>query len=213
MLVVHPPNRALVVYRSRDVLLRDLRIDYRPVPYVQGTITKIDNERSTLEFEPHPGHVHPIEGNDSLYKNGRNEESVTFNHENRKFYHAHSRVSGIVVMGNGRFRVSYRGHRFSEASVGDYFAMKSHWGVAHRTEKHRYAGPRAQERVHHHGRPKYCDCSFERCGFGEYPLLRVPWVDRECARLLRPRDTRSGDSATRRSTRGWLKRWYSRQMQ
>ena len=57
MLVVHPPNRALVVYRSRDVLLRDLRIDYRPVPYVQGTITKIDNERSTLEFEPHPGHA------------------------------------------------------------------------------------------------------------------------------------------------------------
>jgi len=128
MLIVHPPNRALGVYRSRNVRLRDLRIDYRPVPYVQGTITNIDNESGLLEFEPHPRYLPPVEGDESLYKDGRNEDSITFNHETNKFYHAHCRVREVKALGNGRFRVSYRGHRFTEARLGDYFAMKNRWG-------------------------------------------------------------------------------------
>lgn len=127
MLLVNPPNRALGIYRSNDITVRNLQIDYRPLPFVQGTIKKIDNDQSCLEFEPHPGYSNPVVGDSTLYKDGRNEDSVTFNHENRKFYHAHSRVSGIAPLDNGCFRVSYRGHRFTEARVGDFFAMKNRW--------------------------------------------------------------------------------------
>jgi hypothetical protein len=128
LLLVRPPNRAVGIYRSRDITVRDLEIDYRPVPFVQGTITAIDNDRSYLEFEPHPGYAPPVVGDASLYRNGRNEDSVTFKRETRKFYHAHSRVSGVQALGGGRFRVSYRGRRFVEARAGDYFAMKHRWG-------------------------------------------------------------------------------------
>jgi hypothetical protein len=127
LLLIEPPNRALGIYRSSHITVRNLQIDYRPVPYVQGNITRIDNARGFLEFKPHPGYLHPIPGDDSLYRDGRNDDSVTLHRESRKFYHAHSRVRGVEALGDGRFRVSYRGHRFTEARVGDFFAMKNRW--------------------------------------------------------------------------------------
>ena len=128
ILLVHTPNRALGIYRSRDIVVRNLHIDYRPIPYVQGTITRIDNDRSTLEFEPHDGYEPPVEGDETLYRDGRNEDSVSFNAKTRKFYHGHVRISGVEAIGEGQYRVAYRGHRFTEAQVGDFFAMKHRWG-------------------------------------------------------------------------------------
>lgn len=127
ILVVHPHNRAFGVYRSHDIAVRNLQIDYRPLPFIQGTITGIDNAGSWLEFEPHPGYADPVEGDDSLYRDGRNEDSVTLNRESRRFYHAHSRISRVAKVGPGRFRITYRGRRFTEARVGDFFAMKTRW--------------------------------------------------------------------------------------
>jgi hypothetical protein len=128
ILVVHPPNRALGIHRSRNIGICNLQIDYRPLPFTQGTITRIDNRQGVLEFKPHHGYAPPVEGDASLYQDGRNEDSITFNQDDRKFYHAHSRINGIESLGEDRFRVSYRGHRFTEARVGDFFAMKNRWG-------------------------------------------------------------------------------------
>ncbi len=128
-LLVRPPNRALGIYRSHDIVVRDLTIDYSPLPYVQGTITRLDDAGGWLEFRPHPGYDAPVEGDASLYVDGRNEDSVTFDHETRKFYHAHSRVSGVSAAGGGCFRITYRGKRFTQARVGDFFAMKHRWGA------------------------------------------------------------------------------------
>ena len=136
-ILVHTPNRALGIYRSSDIVVRDLQIDYRPLPFTQGTITYIDNNRSTLEFKPHAGYADPVVGDSTLYKDGRNEDSVAFNHQNRKFYNTHVRISGVKALDDGRFRVSYRGRRFSDVRVGDYFAMKHRWGPR---EGLRYAG-------------------------------------------------------------------------
>lgn len=129
MLVVRPPNRALGLYRSQDVVLRNLTIDYSPLPYIQGAITRIDNANGWLEFRPQPGYGVPVEGDATLYVDGRNEDAVTFNRETRKFYHAHSRISGVTAVGDGAFRVTYRAKRFTAARPGDFFAMKHRWGA------------------------------------------------------------------------------------
>ena len=135
-LLVRPPNRALGLYRSQDIVVRHLTVDYSPLPYIQGTITRIANTEAWLEFRPHPGFGVPVEGDSSLYVDGRNEDCVTFNQETRQFYHAHSRLSGVTAIGDGSFRVTYRAKRFTAARVGDFFAMKHRWGerVAWRLE-------------------------------------------------------------------------------
>lgn len=128
-LVVRPPNRALGLYRSRDIILRNLTVDYDPLPYIQGTITRIDNANAWLEFRPQPGYGLPVEGDATMYVDGRNEDAVTFNRETRKFYQAHSRISGVTAVGDGTYRVTYRAKRFTAAREGDYFAMKHRWGA------------------------------------------------------------------------------------
>ncbi len=129
MLVVRPPNRALGLYRSRDITVRNLTVDYSPLPYIQGTITRIDNANAWLEFRPQAGYGLPVAGDATLYVDGRNEDAVTFNRETRKFHHAHSRISGVTALGDGTFRVTYRAKRFTAAQAGDFFAMKHRWGA------------------------------------------------------------------------------------
>lgn len=128
-LVVRPPNRALGLYRSRDVIVRNLKVDYSPLPYIQGVITRIDNANAWLEFRPQAGYGLPVEGDATLYVDGRNEDAVTFDRDTRKFYHAHTRISGVTALGDGTFRVTYRAKRFTAARVGDFFAMKQRWGA------------------------------------------------------------------------------------
>ncbi len=127
-LLVRPPNRALGLYRSQDIVVRHLTVDYSPLPYIQGTITRIDNANAWLEFRPHAEFGVPVEGDSSLYVDGRNEDCVTFNRETRQFYHAHSRLSRVTALGDGSFRVTYRAKRFTAARAGDFFAMKHRWG-------------------------------------------------------------------------------------
>jgi hypothetical protein len=127
-ILVRPPNRALGLYRSQDVVVRHLIVDYHPLPYIQGTITRIDNANAWLEFRPQAGYGVPVEGDSSLYGDGRNEDCVTFNRETRQFYHAHSRISRVAKLEDGSYRVSYRAKRFTAARAGDLFAMKHRWG-------------------------------------------------------------------------------------
>ena len=64
-LVVHPSNRALGIYRSQNVIVRNLQIDYSPLPFTQGTITRIDNNNSYLEFRIQDGYADPEVGDEA----------------------------------------------------------------------------------------------------------------------------------------------------
>ena len=59
-LIIDPHRRAFEVYRSEDITIRNFRIDYSPLPYTQGRITKIDNENGYLEFRVDKGFPSPI---------------------------------------------------------------------------------------------------------------------------------------------------------
>jgi hypothetical protein len=124
LLLVDPNRRPIELYRSKNIIIRNLQIDYSPLPYTQGRITKIDNANGYLEFKTDEGYPQPYVRDDSYYVDGRVSDCVTLNGENLKFYQGHSRVSGVKDLGEKTYAVTYRMHRQYKARVGDYFVMK-----------------------------------------------------------------------------------------
>lgn len=124
LLIVDPHRRPFEVYRSENVTIRNFQIDYSPLPYTQGRITKIENNKGYLEFQVDEGFPQPYVRDDSYYVDGRVSDCTTINGENLKFYQGHSRISSVKGLGKGTYAVTYRMHRQNKARVGDYFVMK-----------------------------------------------------------------------------------------
>lgn len=111
LLLVDPHRRPFEIYRSKHITIRNFSIDYSPLPYTQGRITKIDNANGYLEFKVDEGYPLPYVKDDSYYVDGRVSDCTTINGENLKFYQGHSRISGVKDLGNNTYAVSYRMHR------------------------------------------------------------------------------------------------------
>ncbi|MDG1729916.1 MAG: hypothetical protein P8K68_06920 [Algibacter sp.] len=124
LLLINPNRRAFELYRSKDITLRNFQIDYSPLPFTQGRITKINNSKGYLEFKVDDGYPQPYVRNEEYYVDGRVSDCATLNGESLKFYQGHSRISSIKNIEGCRYAVNYRMHRQYEAKVGDYFAMK-----------------------------------------------------------------------------------------
>lgn len=124
LLLVDPHRRPFEVYRSKNLTIRNFQIDYSPLPYTQGRITKIDNSNGYLEFKVDEGYPQPFVRDSSYYVDGRVSDCVTINGENLKFYQGHTRISGVQDMGDSTYAVTYRMHSQDKARVGDYFVMK-----------------------------------------------------------------------------------------
>jgi len=124
LLLLDPHRRPFEMYRSKNITIRNFQIDYSPLPYTQGRITKIDNSKGYLEFKVDEGFPLPYVKDDSYYVDGRVSDCVTVNGENLKFYQGHSRISGITDLGDNTYAVTYRMHRQDQARIGDYFVMK-----------------------------------------------------------------------------------------
>lgn len=56
LVITTPSETALHVYRSRDVMVYGLTVDYDPLPFTQGTIVAKADDRSWFEFEVHAGY-------------------------------------------------------------------------------------------------------------------------------------------------------------
>lgn len=124
LLLVDPNRRPIELYRCKNVTIKNFQIDYSPLPYTQGRITKIDNSNGYLEFKVDEGYPQPYVRDDSYYVDGRVSDCVTINGENLKFYQGHSRISGVKDLGDKTYAVTYRMHRQDKARLGDYFVMK-----------------------------------------------------------------------------------------
>jgi hypothetical protein len=124
LIMAHPSNRTFGVYRSKNITIRNFSIDYSPLPFTQGRITKIENQRGYLEFKVDDGYPIPKIADSTYYVDGRLSDCVTINGEDLKFFQGHSRISGVTDLGNRTFGVTYRMRRQHQARIGDYFAMK-----------------------------------------------------------------------------------------
>ena len=124
LLLVDPNRRPFEIYRSNNITIRNFQIDYSPLPYTQGRITKIDNSNGYLEFKVDEGYPLPYVRDDSYYVDDRVSDCATINGENLKFYQGHSRISGVKHLRDKTYAVTYRMHRQDKAKIGDYFVMK-----------------------------------------------------------------------------------------
>ena len=123
-LLIHPSSRAFAVYRSENIIIRNFNIDYSPLPYTQGRVTKIDSKNYYLEFVVDQGFPLPIVGDETYYKGGKMVDCITANGETNKFYQGHSWVKKVVKLGDRRFGVKYDLRDQKQLRVGDYFCMK-----------------------------------------------------------------------------------------
>ena len=67
-LLIHPSSRAFAVYRSENIIIRNFNIDYSPLPYTQGRVTKIDSKNYYLEFVVDQGFPLPIVGDEPIIR-------------------------------------------------------------------------------------------------------------------------------------------------
>ena len=59
-LLAHPTCMIFAVAKSRNVTLKNLTIDYDPLPYTQAVIRSISPESGTLIFSPMSGYADPV---------------------------------------------------------------------------------------------------------------------------------------------------------
>lgn len=123
-LMVHPTCRAFGIYDSKNIVIRNFKIDYSPLPYTQGRITAINNNEGWLEFKVDEGFPLPKTAGTKYYGTGKLADCVTGDGETLKFYQGHSKVVEVTKIGKKTYHVKYNMKRQYKARVNDIFAMK-----------------------------------------------------------------------------------------
>lgn len=123
-LLIHPSSRAFAVYRSKNIVIRNFKIDYSPLPYTQGRVTKVDADNYYLEFKIDNGYPSPVTGDETYKNGGKIVDCITANGKTRKFFQGHSWVKEVKDLGNGTFGVKYDLRKQEQLKPGDFFCMK-----------------------------------------------------------------------------------------
>lgn len=123
-LLIHPSSRAFAVYRSKNIVIRNFKIDYSPLPYTQGRVTKVDADNYYLEFKIDSGYPAPVAGKEPYKNGGKIVDCITANGKTRKFFQGHSWVKEVEDLGNGTFGVKYDLRKQEQLKPGDFFCMK-----------------------------------------------------------------------------------------
>ena len=123
-LLIHPSSRAFAVYRSKNIVIRNFKIDYSPLPYTQGRVSKVDADNYYLEFKIDIGYPAPVTGDEPYKNGGKIVDCITANGKTRKFFQGHSWVKEVKDLGNGTFGVKYDLRKQEQLKPGDFFCMK-----------------------------------------------------------------------------------------
>lgn len=59
LLFTHPDKAAIGLFGTRNTVLKDLIIDYDPLPFTQGTVVAVDPEHGTFDWRPDAGYRSP----------------------------------------------------------------------------------------------------------------------------------------------------------
>lgn len=133
-LVAHPSNRIFTLFDSEDVALRDLTLDYDPVPFTQARLTEILPAEKTIRFRVEPGYADPAVGDEKLYRDFKSSDAVFIRGETRKFTHGWARLRRVAALGEHTFEAQFHqpdfARRLEGATVGDFIAIKLHFPEA-----------------------------------------------------------------------------------
>jgi hypothetical protein len=144
ILVAHPSNRILTLFDSEDVVVRDLTLDYHPLPFTQARLTAVLPEEKAIRFRVEPGYADPATGDEKLYRDFKSSDAVFVHHATRQFTHGWARLRSVRALGGGTFEARFHqpdfARRLEGATVGDFIAIKLHFPEARplRDEQGRY---------------------------------------------------------------------------
>lgn len=133
-LLAHPANRTLSIFDSSAVVVRDLTLDYNPLPYTQAKLTKVDFERGVVQFRVEPGYADPAVAGEELYRNFKTSDAVFIDGATRAFTHDWGRIRGVKALGDHGFEAGFHvpdfAKRFARLKAADFIAIKLHFGEA-----------------------------------------------------------------------------------
>ena len=127
-LLVHPTCMVFAIAKSRKVTVKNLTIDYDPLPYTQAVIRSVTPESGTLTFSPMPGYVDPVVSDD--YQDVLWSDAMFYDGATRKMTHTFLRMRTISKNDDGTFSITYHGepgHIFRVLSArkpGDFLTIK-----------------------------------------------------------------------------------------
>jgi len=128
-LLCHPSNRPLAIHASEQIVVRNLTLDYDPLPFTQGRMHMVAPDAGVVEFEAGAGYAAPVLGNKGLYNDFKNSDCV-FVRTDRKFTHSWLRLSEITEPAPGLFRCQFHGsakhvaRQLKRTQTGDFIVVK-----------------------------------------------------------------------------------------
>jgi hypothetical protein len=129
-LIINPENRAFLIWRSRDVVVRGFEVDFDPLPFTQGEVLSVDRQSGQFVFQIQAGYpdVDP-----PAYQVLRPDwdNAVFIDPETRRFTHnwLYPRTLDAVDGFPGRYRVtvvSGQEWKLDTVEPGQIFAMNRH---------------------------------------------------------------------------------------
>ena len=106
-LLGHPTCMVFAIAKSRNVTVKNLTIDYDPLPYTQAVIRSIDAESGTLAFTPMQGYVDPVVSED--YGNSLWSDVMFYDRDTRNMTHTFLRMRAISKNDDGTFSLLFHG--------------------------------------------------------------------------------------------------------
>lgn len=127
-IVAHPANGVISVFDSRTVTIRDLTIDYDPLPFTQARLTEVLPDRAAVRFRIEPGYADPGVGGANIYPDFKNSDAVFLDGAARTFTHHWARIREIESLGPHAFEARFYGSPgmapFRQPTVGDFIVIK-----------------------------------------------------------------------------------------
>ena len=127
-LLAHPSCMVFAIAKSRNITVKNLEIDYDPLPYTQAVIQSTDPESGTLTFVPMSGYPEP-EVSDG-YIDTHWSDSMFYDRDSRKIAHVHLRYRTISRNEDGTFTATFHWDPASVSRVlaarkpGDFLTIK-----------------------------------------------------------------------------------------
>ena len=130
-LIAHPSNRLLTIFDSRDVVVRDLVLDYDPLPFTQARLIEILLPEGAVRFRIESGYSVPTLGGEEVYRDFKSSDAVFLDGTTRTFTHDWGRLRNVKGTGPGVFEARFHGSnpasRLGRTKAGDYIAIKQHF--------------------------------------------------------------------------------------
>ncbi|NQU42578.1 hypothetical protein HQ520_04785, partial [bacterium] len=129
-LLAHPSNRILSLYNSRDIVVRDLILDYDPLPFTQARMVQVDTDAGVVRLEVCPGYADPVIGGEDLYGDNKHSDSVFIDGESRLFTQSWLRLREVQPAPEGGFTARFHwetkdvARQLGRTKAGDFIVIK-----------------------------------------------------------------------------------------